>query len=311
MHNPPDHSHNPYPQQGYGPAPQGRAGGPYPPEPATLYPEGEGGTPRRTPDQDRRRTVVVALCAGAAVLATAAATGVVVLRHQGGDGPAPAASGASPSGSASPARPGTSKPLVAGWKTVVNPAHGTAFDVPPDWEVLAPSVFSGFTDHKDANKVLVGHSAPAFYKSKWCSIDANGDGHVEDVRLGSAGTKGADGAKDTAEVAEKTAPTWVYAAYSQPDKSVVKWDKPVDYTTKAGVKGSYVKARSEGVPQSNRCAGDGQAVVFGFRNSKGGFVAWNFYGRTGVSGAVADDLIMKIMSTVRLAGDPVEPTPLP
>lgn len=202
-----------------------------------------------------------------------------------------------------------SKPLVAGWKTVVNPEHGTAFDVPPDWEVLAPSVFSGHTDRKDPDKLLIGHTAPAFYKSKWCSIDADGDGRITDVKLGAAGTKGAEGAKDTAEIAEKNAPTWVYAAYTQPDKSLVTWDKPVKYRTKSGVEGTYVKARSAGVKQTNRCAGDGQAIVFGFKNSKGGFVAWNFYGRTGVPGAVGDDLVMRILSTVRLSGDPKEQTP--
>ncbi|WP_327252618.1 hypothetical protein [Streptomyces sp. NBC_01244] len=200
---------------------------------------------------------------------------------------------------------------TVGWKTVVNPQHGTAFDVPPDWEVLAPEVFSGYADHKDPDKVLIGHTAPAFYKSKWCSMDGDGDGVVTDTRLGTTGTKGADGAKDTAEVAEKNAPVWVYAAYTQPDKSIVQWDKPVEYTTKSGIKGTYVKAHSKGAKQPHRCAGDGKAIVFGFQNSKGGFVAWDFYGRTGVPGTVSDDLIMRILSTVRLSGDPKEPTPMP
>lgn len=186
--------------------------------------------------------------AAAAVTATA-----VVLIHRGKDRPpasAPASPTASaPSASGTPARPGTSKPLVAGWKTVVNPAHGTAFDVPPGWEVLSPEMFSGYTDRKDPDKVLIGHTAPAFYKSKWCSIDGDGDGVVNDFALASVGTKGAADAKDPADVAVKTAPTWVYAAYTQPDKSVVKWDKPVEYTTKSGVKGTYVKAHPR-VPPS-------------------------------------------------------------
>lgn len=203
------------------------------------------------------------------------------------------------------------KPLVAGWKTVINPTHGTAFDVPPGWEVLEPEVFSGYEDGKDPEKVLIGHTAPAFYKSQWCSIDTNGDGQVTDVRLGNVGTKGAGGAKDPADIAVKEAPTWVYAAYTQPDKSVVTADKPVEYTTKSGVRGSYVKARSSGAQRPNRCAGDGQAVVFGFKNSRGDLVSWDFYGRTGVPGAVDDALIMRILSTVRLAGDPKDPGPGP
>ncbi|MGW0392190.1 hypothetical protein ACWDYJ_15125 [Streptomyces sp. NPDC003042] len=308
MHNPPDPSQNPYRQTEYGPAQQGPARGPYQP-PFPPYPVGAGGaigTPRRQQDGKRRRTVVVGLCALTAVAVTAAVVGFVVVGHKGKDRP-PAAAPASPSSSTSSSS--SANPLIAGWKTVVNPKHGTAFDVPPEWEVASPDIFSGYSDNKDPDKVLIGHTAPAFYKSKWCSIDADGDGQVTDVRLAAVGTKGADGAKDTAEVAEKTAPTWVYAAYTQPDKSLVKWDKPVEFTTKSGVKGSYVKARSEGAVQSHRCSGDGQAVVFGFKNSKGGFVAWDFYGRTGVPGAVGDDLIMRILSTVRLAGDPAEPAP--
>lgn len=241
-------------------------------------------------DTDRRRRAF-GIYAVTAVAVTAAVAGILVVVHKNEDR-AEASS-------------------TAGWKTVVNPEHGTAFDVPPEWEVLKPEVFGGYTDHKDPDKVLIGHTAPAFYKSKWCSIDGDGDGVVTDTALGTTGTKGADGAKDTTEVAEKTAPTWVYAAYTQPDKSIVKWDKPVEYTTKSGVKGTYVKAHSEGAKQPHRCAGDGKAIVFGFQNSKGGFVAWDFYGRTGVPGAVSDDLIMRILSTVRLSGDPKEPTPLP
>ncbi|AQT73657.1 hypothetical protein B1K54_20255 [Streptomyces sp. fd1-xmd] len=244
--------------------------------------------------KSRSRAATAGIGALTALALAAAATAAVVLFR--GDGERPPAAPADPT-----------KPLVAGWKTVVNPQHGTAFDVPPDWEVLAPTVFSGHVDDVDPDKVLIGHTAPAFYKSKWCSIDGDGDGQVTDVRLANTGTKGAVGAKDAAEVAEKSAPTWVYAAYTQPDKSVVKWDEPKEYTTRTGVKGSYVKARSQGAARPNRCAGDGRAVVFGFKNSRGDLVAWNFYGRTGVPGAVGDALVMRIMSTVRLAGEPKDP----
>ncbi|MGP3686948.1 hypothetical protein ACTVZO_19940 [Streptomyces sp. IBSNAI002] len=276
---------NPYQQDGFGP--------PEWPPPQQPQPQPQPQQPGRA----RQRTLV-GICVLTVAAVAAAVTAVVYVRNGDGGGGREAA----------PADP--TKPLIAGWKTVVNPQHGTAFDVPPDWEVAEPSVFSGYTDRKDPDKVLIGHTAPAFYKSKWCSIDATGDGRIDDVKLASSGTKGAEGAKDTADVAEKSAPTWVYAAHTQPDKSLVTWDKPVEYRTKAGVKGTYVKARSAGATQPNRCAGDGQAVVFGFKNSKGGFVAWDFHGRTGVPGAVRDDLIMRIMSTVRLAGDPKEPEPL-
>ncbi|MFF4386188.1 hypothetical protein ACFY0G_05215 [Streptomyces sp. NPDC001552] len=271
-------------------------GGPYPPPPFEP-PQGPGGGRRIS-----RRRLVVGICALTALAVAAAATGVVLGVRENRDRTraAAAASAADPT-----------KPLVAGWKTVINPTHGTAFDVPPGWEVLEPQVFSGYEDGKDREKVLIGHTAPAFYKSQWCSIDANGDGQVTDVRLGNVGTKGAGGAKDPADIAVKEAPTWVYAAYTQPDKSVVTADKPVEYTTKSGIRGSYVKARSSGAQRPNRCAGDGQAVVFGFKNSRGDLVSWDFYGRTGVPGAVDEALIMRILSTVRLAGDPKDPGPGP
>ncbi|MFJ6758962.1 hypothetical protein ACIQNK_28575 [Streptomyces sp. NPDC091273] len=264
---------NPYQQPG-------RPDGLYQPPPFQQPPK-----PPRKPN----RRLTAALTALMAVAATAAVTAVIMARDEP-DGP-----------------PDPSKPLVAGWKTVVNPKYGTSFDVPPDWEVLSPDVFSGHADDNDPDKILIGHTAPAFYKSEWCSIDANGDGTVTDFPLGSVGTKGAEGAKDTAEVAEKNAPTWVYAAFTQPDKSVVKWDKPVEYTTKTGLKGTYVKARSKGAAQPNRCAGDGQAIVFSFKNTEGAFVAWDFYGRTAVPGAIPDTLIMRILNTVRLT--PTTPSP--
>ncbi|PWK71868.1 hypothetical protein BCL76_10394 [Streptomyces sp. CG 926] len=273
-------------------------GGLYPPplqaprEPDTVAGGGRTGRRRR----------VVGICALTALAVVAAGTGVAlgVRENRARASAVAAASAADPT-----------RPLVAGWKTVINPTHGTAFDVPPGWEVLEPQVFSGYEDSKDREKVLIGHTAPAFYKSRWCTVDGDGDGSVSDVRLANTGTKGAGGAKDPADIAVKEAPTWVYAAYTQPDKSVVTSDKPVAFTTKSGVKGSYVRARSSGAARTDPCAGDGQAIVFGFRNSRGDLVSWDFYGRTGVPGAVDDALIMRILSTVRLAGDPKDPGPGP
>ncbi|MFG2296031.1 hypothetical protein [Streptomyces sp. NPDC048603] len=306
----PPYQNTPYQDTPYGQPPTAGSFGPPPPPPPPPpplpLPSPAPPTPPPPPrprNGTGRRTTLVAVCSAAAVLVTAVVTAAVVLTDEAGGGRA--AGGSSPAPSAAD----PSKPSIAGWKTVVNPQHGTAFDVPPDWEVAAPTVFSGYEDRADPKKVIIGHTAPAFHKSKWCSVDSNGDGMISDFTLASAGSKGADGATDTDDVARKTATAWVYGAYAQPDKSAVKWDDPVPYTTKSGVRGSYVKARSEGVRRTHKCAGDGQAVAFGFKNSKGDFVAWDFYGRTGVPGAVTDETIMKILSTVRLAGTP-SPHPL-
>ncbi|MFC9822592.1 hypothetical protein ACFWG6_04470 [Streptomyces erythrochromogenes] len=98
-----------------------------------------------------------------------------------------------------------------------------------------------------------------------------------------------------------------YAAAVDADTLYLGAGKPAKTLGKAGVKGSYVTARSEGAALPDRCAGDGRAVLFGFKNSRGDLVARNFYGRTGVPGAVNDALVMRIMSTVRLAGEPQGP----
>ncbi|MET9697230.1 hypothetical protein ABZY31_09910 [Streptomyces sp. NPDC006529] len=309
---------NPYRQP---PPPPGMPPAHAAPEPVTTpiapYPVGGpyGMPPGQQPPPPAKRgrtTVLVAVVAAAAVVVAAAAVGGVLLlgnddrtadradADPSSSASAPASPSGSASGSASASPSTTVPPTIPGWKTVVNPQHGTAFDVPPEWEVAAPSVFSGYEDDTDHEKILIGHTAPAFYKSQWCSLDSDGDGRIDHFRLATTGTKGADGAKDTRDVAEKEAPTWVFAAYTQPDKSLVKWDKPVDYTTASGVKGTYVTAHSEGAKKPNKCTGDGRSVVFGFKNGKGDFVAWDFYGRTGVPGAVGDELIMRIMSTVRL-----------
>ncbi|CAM5710758.1 hypothetical protein [Streptomyces afghaniensis 772] [Streptomyces afghaniensis] len=198
------------------------------------------------------------------------------------------------------------KPTVKGWKVVINPKWGTAFDVPADWEVASPTSSVGFEDAKsDDAKPLIVMSAPAFYKSEWCTSDDNKDGRTESESLAGAGTKGADGARNTDEVALNQVAWWVYGGYTQPDKKSVKTEKKAKpYTTAAGVKGSVAWAWSENTPDKGKCASDGKAVTFGFKNSAGDFVAWNFYGAKGVKGEVPKETILKILSTVRLHGEP-------
>jgi hypothetical protein len=150
-------------------------------------------------------------------------------------------------------------------------------------------------------------SAPAFLKEKWCTSDDDKDGRTEDTELASTGTKGAGGAKNTDEVALDTVGWWVYAPYTQPDKKSLTIDKKAQpYTTTSGVKGSIAWAWSTHTPQRGKCASDGKALSFGFKNSAGDFVAWNFYGVKGVHDEVPRETVMKILSTVRLHGTPTE-----
>ncbi|MCW7943904.1 membrane protein [Streptomyces hygroscopicus] len=294
---------NPYQQPG-----QPQWGAPSPAG-APQPPSGGGGG---------NRTKVIAIGAATAVVVAAAVTGVLVLggnkKDNAGGGKNGTASpttsrSAAPSSSATdnPRGGGADKPTVPGWKVVVNPKWGTAFDVPPDWDVKSPDLMIGFEDHnaKAGAKPLITMSAPAYLKENWCTSDDGKSGRPDSTALAAAGTKGASGAKNTDEVAVNQVAWWVYGGYTQPDKKSVTFDKKAKpYTTASGVQGSIAWARSRNTPQKGKCASDGKAITFGFKNSTGDFVAWNLYGATGVKDELPDATIMKILSTVRLHGDP-------
>lgn len=296
---------NPYAQQPqWGPATA--AGGP--------QPQGGGGG-------GGDRTKLVAIVAASAVVVAAAVTGFLVLggdkdeEAKGGKGkdvktyPSASKSASdkptdSPAGGDNPRGGEEIQPTVKGWKVVVNPKWGTAFDVPADWEVDDPGVSIGFED-PDTLKPIITMSAPAHYKSKWCATDDDKDGKSDYTALAAVGTKGANGAKSTDEIAVNTPAWWVYGGYTMPDKKSITFDKKATpYTTKSGVKGSIGWAESTNTPQKGKCASDGKAVTFGFKNSTGDYVSWNWYGAKGVKDEVPKETIMKILSTVRLYGEP-------
>ncbi|MER6223487.1 hypothetical protein ACWCYL_37040 [Streptomyces sp. 900105755] len=292
------------PQGGYGQQPQW---GPSGPAGAPQPPQGGGG--------GGDRTKLVAVIAAAAVVVAAGVTGFLVLGGKKDDkadaggnrqvSPSPTASASASAPADDDPRGGdaTEKPTIAGWKTVVNPKWGTAFDVPADWEVLTPGTSIGFED-KDG-KPIITMSAPARYKSKWCTSDDDKDGRTEDTSLAGVGTKGESGAKSPGDAAVTEVPWWVYGGYTYPDKKSITYDKKATaYTTASGLKGAYAWARSTNSPQKGKCASDGRAITFGFENSAGDLVSWDFYGAQGVDGEVPTATIMKILSTVRLHGTP-------
>ncbi|RDG38591.1 hypothetical protein [Streptomyces corynorhini] len=252
---------------------------------------------------DRRRTMVVALVAVAAVLMTAGVTGWLVLgRDSGEDGTRKdEATDVSPSPSGPPARSsGEPKPVVAGWKTVVNPKTGIAFDVPPEWDRKAATWASYAVEGGDEEKILVGFAAPAVLKEKWCASDDNKDGVDEDTALASAGSRSENSAKDVAEAARKNAELWVYGRYAQPDRTKISNGPVASYTTASGIKGSLATSESSGADRSGKCDTDGKATAFAFKNSKGDFVSWTFHGAKGVDDEVPDATVREILGTVRL-----------
>ncbi|MFH8616295.1 hypothetical protein ACH4E8_14635 [Streptomyces sp. NPDC017979] len=277
--------------------------------------------PPQPPQENKKKTALVAIVAVAAVVATAAVTGVVVLRdddgdRDGSDKGAGAASSAPPA-SASPSEPAkepsptaddnprggaTARPTIAGWKVVVNPKHGTMFDVPPEWELQGAGVSTGFSDEKKGDgSPVVAMSATAHLKNKWCEADSNGDGKNETWRLASSGTKGGKGAKDTATAASNEAVNWVWAAYAQTEpKGVVRATTAKSYTTKSGLVGSVATATAVGTKKPTKCDTDGKAIAFSFKDAAGEIKSWVLYANTGVKEELPEATIQQVLSTVRL-----------
>jgi hypothetical protein len=331
---------NPYQQPGYQQPGYGGPGYPQtgqqqpgaPAQPNQYAQQGQWGapTPTGTPQPSGgsgwdRNTKITAIVAASAVVVTAAVTGFLVLGGDkddtaGGDTSPSASSSASPSASESASTgagaSGDDNPrggegaqaTVPGWKVVINPKYGTAFDVPPDWKVETSGTFIGFEDEgKGDGSALIGMSAPAFLQEKWCVSDDDHDGYEDTTSLAAAGTKGEDGAKDTDFIARNDSALWAFGGYTDQkdaDKKLLVIGKPKAFKTSSGISGSVATSYTKGVPKAGKCDSDGKATTFGFKNSKGDFVSWTFYGAKGVTDEVPDATVQKILSTVRLHGDP-------
>ncbi|MEU6809387.1 hypothetical protein ABZ920_10335 [Streptomyces sp. NPDC046831] len=292
---------------------------------------GQPGRPRSPGGGKRAKAAAVA--AVTTVVVAACVTGVLLLRGGevdaagGGSTTAPVSASddatATAPASGGPPAGALGRPTVPGWKVVVNPKWGTIFDVPPDWDVRSPDLLLGFdddavdqSDPDNWGKLIIVMGAPAVLRDDWCLSDSDKDGRVDGALLAAAGTKGAEGARSTGDIALSQSERWVYGGYTQPDtKSVVTDPRARPYTTRSGVKGSIAWARSRNAPRDDRCATDGKALTFGFRNLSGGFVAWSLFSATGVRDEVPDATAMRILSTVRLLGQPgpsrsEAPTPL-
>ncbi|MGP3684441.1 hypothetical protein ACTVZO_06970 [Streptomyces sp. IBSNAI002] len=328
--NPQDAQTNPYQQQSGQPNPyQQQPGYGYPQQPGyqqpPTVPGQQWGQPQlpQQPQQPQRppggggspfQTKTVAIVAASAVIVAAAATGAFVLTRDDGktneadDKPSASASAdAAPAPAASVPNPraeGDAKPTVAGWKVVVNPKHGTAFDVPPEWNVLSSGTAIGFEDEaKNDGSAVVMMSAPAYLKEDWCKVDSDKNGSEETTSLAGTGTKGGQGAKDTAEAVRNEAGNWAFAGYAQKaPQGTTKVSEPKEYTTASGLKGHMATASVTGQPKANKCSSDGKSIAFSFKNAKGDFASWILYSAAGVPDEVSKETMEKILSTVRLSG---------
>ncbi|MFG3201422.1 hypothetical protein [Streptomyces sp. NPDC048192] len=305
---------NPYQQPGYQQYPQA---GPYGQQPQWGQPQPAAPTPQ-PPQGGGGRTKLIAIVAAAAVVIAAGVTGYLVLGKKDGtddraDGKGGQHASRSPasqptagsSATDDPRGTGTEKPAVPGWKVVVNAKWGVAYDVPADWQVESPGLSIGFDFPKSEKDTGIIMSGTAEFQPKWCTSDDDKDGRTEDTPLGVTGVKGANGAKDTDEIAINTPAWWVYGGYTQPDKKSISWDKKATaFTTDSGIQGSYAWAQSTHTPKKGKCISDGKALTFGFQNSAHDYVSFDFYGAKGVSGEVSRETVLKILRTVRLHGDP-------
>ncbi|MEW2071626.1 hypothetical protein [Streptomyces sp. NPDC007346] len=286
-----------YPQRG-----QQQYGGAVPPPwAAPTVPSGVAAHPQPSPPPGGgRRSAIVAVCAAAAVVAAAGVAGFLLL---GGDDEEKPAAGPTPADSVAPSDgPATAGPLVPGWKTVVNPKRGIAFDVPAQWAPKPTAWVSYVAEDSDPEETpLVGFSAPAILKEKWCLSDEDSDGTKEETALASAGSRGESGARSTEEAARENARLWVYGSYAQPHEDKVTTGPAEPFTTKSGLTGSVATATSSGVEAKGRCDFDGSATAFAFEDAKGEIVSWTFVGVRGVADEVPDATVRKILSTVRLA----------
>ncbi|MGW1892608.1 hypothetical protein ACWCP6_20585 [Streptomyces sp. NPDC002004] len=331
--NPQDQNQNPYQQPGYQqPNPYQQPGyqqaNPYaaqqpgqPGQPGWGAPTVPMGAPQ-PPGDNGKKTKIVAIVAAAAVVVAAGVTGVLVLggkksnTAKGGDGKHSASPKATPSkdpsssGNDDPRNSDGPKPTIPGWKVVVNPKWGTAFDVPADWMIKSPDTFTFVEDtKKGGGAALIGMTAPAYLKEKWCTSDDDHDGTPDDKALAIVGTKGQNGAKNTEDVARNDSAWWVFGSYTgqtEKEKKLLHIGKPKAYTTASGVKGSVATTYSAGVSKTGKCDSDGKAITFAFKNSNGDFVSWTLKGAKGVKEELSDATIMKILSTVRLEGDPTD-----
>jgi hypothetical protein len=297
---------NPYQQPGY------QQPNPYQQPPAQwnapTLPSGPPTPP--PPGDDGKRTRIIAIVTAAAVVVAAGVTGLVLLGGDNDDqaAPEPTKSSSEQPSSAEASNPRgteTAEPTVAGWKVVVNPQKGIAFDVPAEWALTATSWVSYIVEDDDPEETpLVAMMAPGVLKEKWCGVDEDKDGRVDYTSLAQAGSKGNKNAKSTEDIVRSDSKAWVYGAYTQPDKTNVTTGPVSSYTTTSGITGSLATSESSGVEKKDKCDSDGKATTFAFKNSQGDFVSWSFVGAKGVGEEVPDATVKKILSTVRLHKDP-------
>ncbi|MBT2386366.1 hypothetical protein [Streptomyces sp. ISL-11] len=304
---------NPYQQPGYAPPGYGPQQNPYQQagQPGSTVPQWPAAAPPGAPEpprDNRRRTTVIAIGAAVAVVAAAVVTGVVVLKDDDKQNVAKtdpkASASASAPASATPSAGGSQepldnprggeeiKPVIAGWKVVTNNKRHNAFDVPPEWKVASPGMSFGITEEGDKSLAPKGisMSGVAFFNEDRCEKDTNPV---------AAGTKGAQGAKSEADAAENEALNWVFYAFDQKKTGKFNYSKGKPFKSDYGLTGTSSSATVTGISAKRRCASSGKAFTVTYKDTQGDLATWCLYSATGTEDEVSDDVIKKIMSSLR------------
>ncbi|MFD8230883.1 hypothetical protein ACFV20_03125 [Streptomyces sp. NPDC059696] len=266
----------------------------------------QAGTPVPPRSGGRSRSTVVAVIAATAVVAAATATGFILIDSNEADtDPAPTKETSPQASPNDPRGTDTETATVKGWKVVVNPKQGIAFDVPPQWALQSTDWVTYVSENDDPDDTpLIAMRAPAYLKEQWCTSDEDKGGTVEDTPLAVAGSRGNNGARSAEEIASSDPRTWVYGQFAQPDKNKVRPGTVEPFTTNSGIKGTLGTAWSVGVKRTQKCATNGKAFTFAFKNPQGDLASWSFFGAKGVTDEVPDETVRKIAATVRPYKDP-------
>ena len=285
---------------GYGQQPQPGFGG-QPPYTGnqTWGPASSPGGPGKPGGGNRRRNTAIALVASVAVVAAAVLGGVLLFDGSDDEGAQsastpPAARQDKPRSEPSkadpePAASDGSDPVTPGWQSVVNPKWFSAFDVPKtqDWTVERPGMITGFEDEN--GKMLVGMSAPAYFKKEWC----------KSATRAAVGTKGAQGSKNTKQAAQIAASNFAIAGFDQKQQGTLKKTPPKRFTNKHGITGHLATARVTGAPKEDKCAADGKVVAVSWVNKNDDLSLWVFYADANVKDEVPHSTVRKMLASLR------------
>ena len=290
--------------------------------PPTLPPQ----SPPPGGDGDRKRLrIAVGIIVAVAVLAGSVVAGVVLLGgddspEAGGNQDAPGDSGGSGDPTEEPTDEPTERPedpddprrgvqqrpdpvIAADWQVQTLENRHIAFDVPPDdWTVNSEGTTYGYEDEREGAEegdILVAMSGVATYLDGWCA-----DAEYGVSSRAMAGTKGAQGATNTAEAAENEAMNWALGGYDQDQLGTFDMTEPEEFESDYGISGHIVRATITDVPEDEEdpdpCGQpDGKVVAISYLDLNNDMATWVLVADANVEDELPDETIEQIMSSMR------------